>query len=195
MPEGRARGRRARRIRMGEWHAGEGAPHRPVNPLTSGSTDLSGAPGRTVARHTGRGGISPCIPRLTRCVPLASYAFHQCAGVAQLVRVPACHAGGRGFEPRHSRHSSRNGFRASRPDMGAETPDRHLLYPARQAPAERLCRALRPDGPPGMVLPVHLQHDRGVLGARHQVAMDRQQQAPEHGHRRDHPRHETAPAT
>src|SRR3546814_4981353 len=27
------------------------------------------------------------------------------AGVAQLVRVPACHAGGRGFEPRHSRHS------------------------------------------------------------------------------------------
>ena len=30
---------------------------------------------------------------------------HSLGGVAQLVRAPACHAGGREFKSRHSRHS------------------------------------------------------------------------------------------
>ena len=36
-----------------------------------------------------------------------TYTFAPCAGVAQLVRASACHAEGRGFEPRRSRQFSR----------------------------------------------------------------------------------------
>src|SRR6478609_11958081 len=38
-------------------------------------------------------------------LPLAAIAAGRRGGVAQLVRASACHAEGRGFESRHSRHS------------------------------------------------------------------------------------------
>ena len=60
------------------------------------------------ARHRARRRRPLCLTCLRRPPYLAATApGHRAArgGVAQLVRVPACHAGGRGFEPRHSRHS------------------------------------------------------------------------------------------
>ena len=35
---------------------------------------------------------------------LVYMSFYPLAGVAQLVRAPPCHGGGRGFDPRLSRH-------------------------------------------------------------------------------------------
>ena len=50
---------------------------------------------------TGQGDARTSAP-FARCPGLGN----RCGGVAQLVRVSACHAEGRGFEPRRSRHFS-----------------------------------------------------------------------------------------
>ncbi|CRY99914.1 hypothetical protein [Neisseria meningitidis serogroup B] len=49
------------------------------------------------------GGSTPSSPTKFSFI----VANNGCAVVAQLVRVPACHAGGRGFEPRPPRQVSK----------------------------------------------------------------------------------------
>ena len=60
---------------------------------------------RKIGMFRTRGRLTSPLSRRTSAPLHGNALLPSEAGVAQLVRVPACHAGGRGFEPRHSRHS------------------------------------------------------------------------------------------
>ena len=63
------------------------------------------------------------VPPITPPTPLGLSG--QLAVVAQLVRVPACHAGGRGFEPRQPRHFLKLNKRS---DTKCSSKDMAFLY-------------------------------------------------------------------
>ncbi len=55
--------------------------------------------------------------------------IHAFGGVVQLVRTPACHAGGREFEPRRPRQLSERAWSISKPFRYVPLFQFHIIFP------------------------------------------------------------------
>jgi hypothetical protein len=135
--------------------AGDGRPLRWTGVYTERAGGSSPSP-PTTARHAAMAGarrplklrvaLDLAAPRLSYPAG-AAIAAPRRGGVAQLVRAPACHAGGRGFKSRLSRHKIK--YLDLQKNLGVPTfPAQLGLLVTFRSPASFFARPILPRPPP-----------------------------------------------